>query len=59
MKVNNFYFRDLGMLIVDEIYKWMFKINLMLDDVVIIDIYEICWKIVEDLKVVLGEFEEF
>lgn len=59
MKVNNFYFRDLGTLIADEIHKRMSKTNPMLDDAVIIDIHEICRKTVEDLKVVLGELEEF
>lgn len=59
MKVNNFYFRDLGTLIADEIHKRMSKTNPMLDDAVIIDIHAICRKTVEDLKVVLGELEEF
>lgn len=59
MKVNNFYFRDLGTLIADEIHKRMSKTNPMLDDAVLIGIHEICRKTVEDLKVVLGELEEF
>lgn len=59
MKVNHIYFRDLGTLIADEIHKRMSKTNPMIDDAVINAIYEICRKTVEDLKVILGELEEF
>lgn len=59
MKVNHSYFRDLGKLIADEIRNRLSKRNPVLDGAVIKYIREICRKTVQDLKVILGELEEF
>lgn len=59
MKVKHSYFRDLGKLIADEIRNRLSKRNPVLDGAVIKDIREICRKTVQDLKVILGELEEF
>lgn len=59
MKVNHSYFRDLGKLIADEICNRLSERHPVLDGAVIKYIRENCRQTVQDLKVILGELEEF